>query len=297
MFTIQHIKENGLRFVALQNASKTTTAKICLDQGARLQELKFNEVILIKEQADFDYKESYASSILFPFASRIQDGKYSFLDTAHQLECNENGKNALHGLVYDKKFELFEPEEHKDNCSATFTYYEKNVSKGFPFTYFFSVTYTLLENDLQVRITVKNTAQKPFPFTLGWHPYFYSDSLAESVLSFKSDQKVVFDENLITKNVVACSTPKTFKLKDKQLDDCFILKDNKVSFTTATYKIEISSDSKKNYLQLYTPKDRPIIAIEPMTGVSNTFNNKIGLQVLEPEKTYVLNWNLKFINV
>ena len=78
------------------------------------------------------------------------------------------------------------------------------------------------------------------------------------------------------------------------MDDCFILNDNKVSFTTPTYKIDIKADSNKNFLQLYTPKGRDIIAIEPMTGISDTFNNKIGIQVLEADKTYVLNWNLKF---
>jgi aldose 1-epimerase len=199
----------------------------------------------------------------------------------------------LHGLVYDKKFELFEPEEHKDNCSATFNYYEKNLSEGFPFTYFLSVTYTLFEEGLKVRITIKNTDTKPFPFTLGWHPYFYSDNLSESSLDFNSDEKVKFNKSMITKKIVNHKSPKILKIEDKQLDDCFILNDNKVAFITPSYKMEIYTDSEKNYLQLYTPKEKAIIAIEPMTGISNSFNNKVGLQVLEPNKTYVLNWNLK----
>ena len=39
---------------------------------------------------------------------------------------------------YDKTFEVFEPEEHQDNCSVTFNYFEKNRSNGFPFKYFIS---------------------------------------------------------------------------------------------------------------------------------------------------------------
>jgi aldose 1-epimerase len=49
-------------------------------------------------------------------------------------------------------------------------------------------------------------------------------------------------------------------------------------------------------LQLYTPKGLPLIAIEPMTGISNSFNNKIGLQVLKPNETYSITWNVKFNN-
>ncbi|WP_051605643.1 aldose 1-epimerase [Polaribacter sp. Hel_I_88] len=293
MFKINSKKKKGLNYVELQNPSKTTKAKICLDQGARIVSLKFKDNFIIKEQPDFDYKDSYASSILFPFASRIKEGKYTFEGNEYQLERND-GDNALHGLVYNKKFELFEPEEHKDNCSATFNYYEKNESKGFPFTYFLSVTYTLFEDRLKVRITVKNTDIKSFPFTLGWHPYFNSSDLKNSTLSFKSDQKIKFSKNLITKKVKDQKTPEVFKIEDQQLDDCFILKDDKVSFSTPTYKIKITSDSEKNFLQLYTPKGKDIIAIEPMTGISDTFNNKIGIQVLEADKTYVLNWGLKF---
>ena len=293
MFKINSKKKKGLNYVELQNPSKTTKAKICLDQGARIVSLKFKDNFIIKEQPDFDYKDSYASSILFPFASRIKQGKYAFEGNDYQFETND-GDNALHGLVYNKKFELFESEEHKDNCAATFNYYEKNESKGFPFMYFLSVTYILFEDCLKVRVTVKNTDTKSFPFTLGWHPYFNSTDLKNSYVSFKSDQKVEFDKTLITKKVIAQTSPEIFKIDEQQLDDCFILKDDNVSFTTPTYKIDITADSEENFLQLYTPKGFDVIAIEPMTGISDTFNNKIGLQVLEADKTYVLNWDLKF---
>lgn len=296
MYKINTLFENGMSYIELQNSSKTTSAKICLDQGARLQELKFNSILIINEQPNFDYKTSYASSILFPFASRIKESKYKFQEEEYQFKSNDFGKNALHGLVYNKKFELFEPEEHKDNCSVTLNYFERNLTKGFPFKYFLSVTYTLFENDLNVRITVKNIDKKAFPFVLGWHPYFNSDNLKESTLSFNSSKKVNFDENLITKEIVDYIIPEVFKIDDKQLDDCFILNDNKVSFKTPSYEIEITSNAQKNYLQLYTPKEFPVIAIEPLTGISNSFNNKIGLQVLEPQQTYALNWNLKLIN-
>lgn len=282
-----------MSFIELQNYSKTTAAKICLEQGARLQELKFNNVFLIKEQPNFDYSTSYASSILFPFVSRIENGKYKFKGEEYQLNCNDAGKSALHGLVYNKKFELFELEEHPHCCFATFNHYEKNLSEGFPFTYFISITYTLFEDNLKINVTVKNTDEKAFPFTLGWHPYFYCDDTDESYLSFNSDKKVAFDDNLITKEVVDEKTSKIFKIDNKQLDDCFILNDNKVAFTTPAYKLEMTQSSEKSFLQLYTPENLPVIAIEPMTGVSDSFNNKIGLQVLEPKRTYAVNWNLK----
>lgn len=295
MYKINTIIENGLHFIELQNASKTTSAKICLDQGARLQELKFNDVYLIKEQENFDYSTSYASSLLFPFASRVENGEYFFQEDKYHLNCND-GNNALHGLVYNKKFELFEPEEHHKCCFATFNYFEKEKSEGFPFPYFFSVTYTLFEDKLDVSMSVQNTGEFSFPFTLGWHPYFNCDDFANSFLTFKSNQRVEFNDNLITKEIVDEKTPEVYEIHGKQLDDCFVLADNKVAFTTPSYKVEITQNSTNSFLQLYTPKDIPVIAIEPMTGISNSFNNKIGLQVLEPHRNYSFKCSLKIIN-
>lgn len=284
-----------MRIIELVNASKTTSAKINLDQGARLQELKFNDVCLIKEQENFDYSTSYASSFLFPFASRIENGEYVFQGENYQLKRND-GNNALHGLVYDKKFEIFEPEEHSHCCFATFNYFEKDKSEGFPFPYFFSVTYSLFKDRLDVSLSVQNIGEHAFPFTLGWHPYFYCNDFDNSYLSFKSDKKVVLNQSLIAEEIVNEKTPEIFKLENKQLDDCFVLNDNKVSFTTPSYKVEIIQNSVKNFLQLYTPKNIPVIAIEPMTGISNTFNNKVGLKVLEPHKNFSLKCSLKIMN-
>ena len=100
---------------------------------------------------------------------------------------------------------------------------------------------------------------------------------------------------LITKEIIDNKIEGRFSLEDKQLDDCFVLVDNTVQFSTPNYDVLLSSNCKENFLQLYSPKDKPIIAIEPMTGISNSFNNKIGLQELEANKTYALTWTLKLL--
>jgi aldose 1-epimerase len=296
MYTVEEIKEDNFSFLELKNTKNTAKARIFLDEGGRLQELIFKDIFLIKEQSNFEYKVSYASSILFPFASRIREGKYLFQEKEYQLNCNQTGKNALHGLVYNQKFELISKKESADFCAVTIAYRETKESEGFPYTYEIYATYTLTESDITLSLKIKNTDSKMFPFTLGWHPYFLSDNLTKSSLRFKSDQKIEFDKSLITKKVIDHKTEEEFKIEEKQLDDCFILKTDAVQFKTPSYLIEISTDKKENYLQLYTPKDFSVIAIEPMTGVSNSFNNKIGLQVLEPNETYSITWNVKLKN-
>ena len=90
MFTVSSVKEKNLDVVLLENQTKTTAVKIALNEGGRILELKFSNVAVIQEQNDFLYKDSYASAILFPFASRIENGNYSFLGNTYQLEKNNN---------------------------------------------------------------------------------------------------------------------------------------------------------------------------------------------------------------
>lgn len=61
-------------------------------------------------------------------------------------------------------------------------------------------------------------------------------------------------------------------------------------FSTPEYDFNISSTSKENFLQLYTPVQPNFITIEPMTGAADNFNNKIGLQILQPNDTYLVEW-------
>lgn len=292
MFTINSKNENGKEYIIFENSNVGSYAAICLDEGARLVDLKLAGKSIITEQPNFDYNVSYASSILFPFASRLAGGAYNFQFENYQLPKNDNNVNALHGLVFNKRFHLFEPEEHIKCGSATFNYYENNPVPGFPFKYFLSLTYTLYNNYIHLNVTVKNIGNSVFPFTLGWHPYFNCNDFSKAYLNFKSDEKVIFDETLITKSIEKQQTEEPFSLANKALDDCFVLASNQVDFTTDEYAVSLTSDAVKNYLQLYTPKDIPVIAVEPMTGISDSFNNKVGLQVLEPNMTYTVNWKL-----
>lgn len=106
-YQIQHVfdSEKNLNYVELYNNS--SSAKIILNQGASLQELIINTIPVIKNLAPISYRESFASSILFPFANRIKDGKYVFNKVTYQTEINQvEENNALHGFVHNKEFEL-----------------------------------------------------------------------------------------------------------------------------------------------------------------------------------------------
>ena len=295
MYTIDHNKEKNI--LEVKKTDNSVLGKIYLDQGASLQELTLDGNTIIEDLSPLKYNATYASAILFPFANRVKDGKYSYNNEKFQLEANQKEENnALHGFVFNKTFKVLEKEISENAVKITLSYIEYNKTVGFPYTYAIEVTYTFTNDSLTVNVTVKNTDTKAFPFTLGWHPYFTSNNLPKSSLSFNCNQKLVIGDRNITTGTEDIKSEITVNIKDKQLDDCWILNSDKVVFNTPKYQLTFKSSAEDNFIQAYTPERANTIAIEPTTGVSNSFNNKIGLQSLNTNEKYSIAWKININN-
>jgi len=283
--------------IEISESHKVAYAKIQLNLGGSLQELILNGHHIIKDLKPLTYDNTYASSILFPFANRIEDGIYKFEGEDYFLDINQlQENNALHGLVYNKRFELVEKRATEEEAVVLLRYEEQIHTKGFPYTYCIDLKYTLTKEGLDLSVSIKNTDNKTFPFTVGWHPYFNSSDLFNSIVRFKSSKRAAFDERNITQGFNDFDVNDEFKIENKSLDDCFVLDSNKILFETPNYSFELTSSEKNCFLQLYTPSYPNTIAIEPITGISDSFNNGIGLKKLHPNEIYNVSWNLELNN-
>lgn len=280
--------------IYLKDVKNKSIAKICLDNGGGLQKLTLNNITIIDDLHPLKYDTTYASAVLFPFANRIKNGVYLFDQKKYKLDCNDTeNNNAIHGLVYNKKFNISNEQVSDNRASVTLRYVETERVNGFPFLYSITLKYTLFKNSIGIIVNVRNMDNTSFPFTVGWHPYFLSKSLYKSSLKFNSNQKVIVDKNMITIGVLDRNSEDIIQIKDKKFDDCFILNKSKVCFQTPEYNVEVDSSGKENYLQIYTPNKSNTIAIETTTGPSDSFNNKLGLRILEPNKSYKISWSVK----
>ena len=280
----------------LSDEKESTTAEIALNnQGARTVALRHHGKDIIKDLEHKGYELSQAGSILFPFANRIKGGTYQFKGKTYQLPCNEpNANNAIHGLVYNKAFSLEAIEQRTDRAKVGFSYTEDNPPEGFPFTYRIKVSYTLTASALALKVKVYNTGEHAFPFNLGWHPYFCVDNFETSYLNFDSHKEVIFDDDMITTGIADATLPNPYMLKGKNLDDCFVLEDKTVDFHNNGHKISIEGKPKSKYLQLYAPPGEDRLAIEPMTGISDSFNHKRGVYILKPGQEKSETWKVTF---
>lgn len=235
-----------------------------------------------------------ASELLFPFASRIPEGKYKFLGKHYQLVRNENGgQNAIHGLVRKKHFHLEEQVIHADHAAIQLSQ-TIDQPEGYPFDVHFTIRYTLYAGGrFEVRYDAKNNGSAPCPVMFGWHPYFQlgNEQADAWKISIPSEKLVTFNENLIPIGTEAFHIEKPALLYRKTFDNCFIVSSPGQRAVTelisenqdVTLRIDQETgEGKFNYLVVYTPPARDCVAIEPLTANVDAFNTGEGLNILAP---------------
>jgi len=304
MYIIEVVKNQNslLNQFVIKNERLKFHSAIYPNLGASLQKLTSHNTEIINGISNTveglnDYKNTYKSAFLFPFPNRISGGKYEFSQKKYELDCNETAlNNALHGHIYNKPFSIKSIETSENNAIVSLYYTDEGKTKGFPFPYRLEIIYTFSPKKIAINFQVFNNGIKSFPFGIGWHPYFNSKNISKSVLDFDGDNQYILNDQMIptTETSLKFKTPLT--LEDTFLDNCFIINKPKTTFKTEAYKIGIDfiSETKRSYLQVYTPPTRDCIAIEPMTCAPNSFNNKNGLLVLEVNANFEWQINLEY---
>ena len=284
------VKEEILRL-----GSSNTYFEVAPLQGGRVLSLVLENIDIITEPEGIPYSDSYAASVLFPFPNRVEDGIYNFNNVDYQLTCNQiKEHNALHGLIYNQTFEVVKQSSDNKNTQVKLLYESDGSFTGFPFKFKVELTYQLNRNKFYCSIKVTNTDACAFPFAMGWHPYFFTSEKETSTLEFTAKNQLINNHRNIPVEAKSLNKKVTLKLNESY-DDCFELAVNEALFKTPHYNLTLKLDKTSKYLQIYTPADANVVAIEPMTAPANSFNNALGLKILEAgathSETYTLSIN------
>ncbi|MGL1890274.1 MAG: aldose 1-epimerase [Spirochaetaceae bacterium] len=263
--------------------------------GATVYKLKLNnrDILFPDPITELTKNELFRGRILFPFNDRIPNGTYSFNNKNYQFPLNCDGKDSIHGLIYNRDMDVVENKslDSKDILQLQ-TKISKNDFTGYPFDIAISITFTLTEESINIDFLINNSGDKEAPYALGWHPYFtFGKDIGTSNLTFEGKEYFDVDANLYYegnhypidgteldyskgKNINSSELDIAISLKDKGK---FLLKDGKDNINA-----EFSSSLFPN-LQLFVPDDRKSIAIEPISAPSDTFNYPdTGLKILKP---------------
>ncbi len=263
------------------------TATILLSHGATVYSLCLGADA--QEVLEMDYEDEIASNpkfrgrILFPFNDRIPQAKYSFEGKEYHLpvNCPEDG-SAIHGLVYDRSFNVLSQESSPDRVRVVVgDRWAENTWAGYPFSLDFQIAYTLEPNVFKIEFRMENHSKQAAPIALGWHPYFRLDSdvgVGQHLLELPANAYVAVDESLLpTGETPSChQTALDFShptlIQDLELDVALIPSKSAVLRLDQRTLVLEQDPSFFKYVQLYTPETRSSIAIEPVSGATDALN-------------------------
>jgi aldose 1-epimerase len=232
----------------------------------------------------------FKSAKIAPFVCRLNKGQYQLNAKIYRIQKHYMGAHAIHGLVFDQVYKIGKVVSNDESASVELTYSYAKTDKGYPFRFDIRLCWKLTDhNRLSVTTEVMHKNKVSIPYTDGWHPYFtLGDTVDNYTIQFNSKNQLAFNEELL---------PTGKKKKDERflhgaslngvlLDNSFeLMKGQSHKCIVANKQFQLTVEGDKSY-PIYIPPKRKSIAIENLSGAPDSFNNGMGLLMLEPNKKY-----------
>jgi aldose 1-epimerase len=218
---------------------------------------------------------------LVPYSNRIAGARLHFGGTPHTLARNfGDHPNAIHGLGWQRPWTVLEQWPHGLRLGLVHDAAtpEDRAAWPWPFRVEQAVQLQAVAGAMVLLacMTIRSGAAEPFPFGLGWHPYFPCD--AATLLGFSATSVWQNDATQLPLQRVA--VPPQWRFDPPRPVDGVEL-DNVFNGWRGTATLEqphaglhlrLDADSACTHLVVYAPRDRGFVAVEPVTHETDAFN-------------------------
>jgi galactose mutarotase-like enzyme len=241
------------------------------------------------------YAKLNGEDILTPFNPEggfFHSGNYLLFPWVNRLDPIPNEWNipertqflgettGIHGFVYNAPRTLIEKTE---NCASFFMELLQIELKE---------SFTLGKDFFRTEVTIKNLSSKPFPFSLGYHPYFQIQNWENPEIEFMGESWNWELDNALfpVKNPKKSRIP-ILSLKEKW--DHLFFSPNGLKLSGKGIHSRIIKTNLP-FFQIYTPLTLQSVAIEPMLTPGNFLNieREVPLLTDTPKKYW---WEIKIL--
>lgn len=228
-------------------------------------------------QADPAYWKRH-SPILFPIVGGVWNGEYRHQGDTFQL--------PQHGFARDKEFSLIEETSNEVRFCLTD---DAETRKNYPFFFRLEIAYRLINNEVHILWTVRNTGIVEMHFQIGAHPAFYYPNYNPSTpgrgyFAFDNNKNLIYtalgEKGCVgdEKHPIPLDNEGLLPLDNHTFDiDTFIIEDNQLR------RVNLLDMERRPYLSvhfvapvvgLWSPpeKDAPFVCIEPWYGRCDRVN-------------------------
>ena len=261
--------------------------------------LRHRNVELLRRIEDLQAAAAKGSSagipLLHPWANRLASSNYRaagrevILDLSSPLlHLDEHGL-PMHGVPWSLlAWEVTEATQ--DLLAAHLDWTSSELLAIFPFRHRLKIDATLRPDELVLETMLKASPDGPVPVSFGFHPYFGLPDLprAQWQLELPAMRRLVLDASGIPTGEEEAFDGFDSQLGDDNFDDCFATLDKVPSFSLsgAGRRITVAFLEGYRYAQIFAPKGKEFVALEPMTAPTSALTSGRGLHLVEAGGEY-----------
>lgn len=259
-----------------------------IDQvGSYVMKLFIDGTEILKQSNDG--KETHGgAAVLIPFANRVRDHTYRFEGKTYQLPV-DSGNHSIHGLVRHVKWDVLQKEDDSVELGYVLT------DPGYPSRLHNIVKYRIDGQSFTTKFEIENIGERNSPVMIGVHPYFLTPGDWDITADKPVKRLEYADRYFPTGEMTDFSMHQLTSKSGTAFDNCF-LGDGDLHLHNGMNHILIERENMP-YFQVYNGEyaEGKSVAIEPMTGAPDSFNNKLGLITIEPGGKFVCSYTISLI--
>ena len=269
---------------ALLLAASDARVELAPATGGAIARFAFGDVDVLRPVSDeargTGTVRGYGCYPLVPYSNRIANARLDWGGRTRALARNfGDHPHSIHGVGWQRPWRV----AAHDPASALLAYDHVIAgadAEAWPWPFRATQSFALTVDDgaatLSVRITIANTGTEPFPFGLGFHPFFPRTSATE--LGFCADGVWQTDATQLPTTKTAIPDRWRFQpqraVEGLALDNVFTSWRGEATVVDRTRRIAttIAADRAASYLVVYVPPARDFLAVEPVTHMTDAFN-------------------------
>jgi aldose 1-epimerase len=232
---------------------------------------------------------------LHPWANRLAEPHYRVLEksvmldvTSPRLHLDEHGL-PMHGVPWPL-LQWVVTESRQDFVAAHLEWSSADLLTIFPFRHRLELAVTLQPAGLTIETTLIAAADGPVPVSFGFHPYLQLPGVSRAhwQLELPSMRRLIADDRGIPTGEEEPFAGFNALLGESSFDDGFALMHEQTSFSVATAACKVRVDFLEGYTcaQVFAPRDKDYLAIEPMTAPTSALTSGRGLRLVSPGQRF-----------
>ncbi len=232
--------------------------------------------------------------LLYPWANRLQGTHYDAagqrvsLDAVSARIGHDGAGLPMHGVPWPQlTWQVVDENERALHARLDWT--REELMQIFPFPHHVALRVTLDENGLNLETTIFADAESRVPISFGFHPYLIADApRAAWRIEMPALKQLELDAQQIPNGETTPFPAQSVVLGERDLDDGFALENAHAEFVVQGGERRFTTTFLEGFrfAQIFAPRGKDYIAIEPMTAPTNALVSGRGLRVIAPGEMF-----------